>query len=101
LPCQTNGHDLAFNTKIKRIKSLTVVPPNRFETRSLSIRCRDDGMLGDMDSPGLGIHGKSDSLPDHQRAAIVAEEDMARSSVTIVVVENVMRSVSEVVTILR
>jgi hypothetical protein len=24
LPCQTNGHDLAFNTKIKRIKSFTV-----------------------------------------------------------------------------
>jgi hypothetical protein len=24
LPCQTNGHDLAFNTKIKRIKSLTI-----------------------------------------------------------------------------
>jgi hypothetical protein len=58
-------------------------------------------MLGDMDSPGLGIHGKRDSLPDHQRAAIVAEEDMARSSVTTVVVENAMSLVCEVVTIPR
>jgi hypothetical protein len=58
-------------------------------------------MLGDMDSPGLGIHGKSDSLPDHQRAAI-EEEDMARSSVTIVVVvENAMSLMCEVVTIRR
>jgi len=55
-----------------------------------------------VDSPGLGIHGKSDSLPDHQRAAIVEEEDMAKSSVTIVVVvENAMSLVCEVVTIPR
>jgi hypothetical protein len=55
-----------------------------------------------VDSPGLGIHGKSDSLPDHHRAAIVAEEDMARSSVTIVVVvENAMSLRCEVVTIPR